>query len=49
MCLQGKQRKWVKIALRKLGFEKNAKKCEEFKMEPISVEKDDIKGVNLLK
>ena len=49
MCLQGKQRKWVKNALAKLGFEKNAKKCEKFKMEPISAEKQDIKVGNLLK
>ena len=49
MCLQGKQRKWAKNALRKLGFEKNAKKCEKFKMEPISAEKEDIKVGNLLK
>ena len=49
MCLQGKQRKWAKNALRKLGFEKNAKKCEKFKMEPISAEKEDIKVRNLFK
>ena len=50
MCLQGKQRKWVKKnALRKLGFEKEAKHCEEFKIEPISAEKEDIKVENLLK
>ena len=49
MCLQGKQRKWVKHALRNPGFEKNEKKCEKFKMEPISAEKEDIKVGNLLK
>ena len=49
MCLQGKQRKWAKNALRKLGCEKNAKKCEKFKMEPISAEKEDIKVGNVLK
>ena len=49
MCLQGKQRKWAKIALRKMGFQENAKKCEIFKMEPISAEKEDIKVGNLLK
>ena len=49
MCLQGKQRKWAKNALRKLGFEKNEKTCEKFKMEPISAEKEDIKVGNLLK
>ena len=49
MCLQGKQRKWVKNALRKLSFEKNAKKCEKFKMEPISAKKEDIKVGNVLK
>ena len=49
MCLQGKQTTWAKNALRNLGFEKDAQNCEKFKMEPISVEKDDIKGVNLLK
>ena len=49
MCLQGKQTKWHKNALRNLGFEKDAKNCEKFKMEPISVEKDEIKVVNLLK
>ena len=49
MCLQWKQRKWTKNALRKLGFEKNAKKCEKFKMEPISAEKEDIKVGNRLK
>ena len=54
MCLQGKQRKWAKNTIRKLGFEKYAKKCEnliwnQFKMEPISAEKEDIKVGNLLK
>ena len=49
MCLQGKQRKWAKNALRKLDFEKNAKQCEKLKMEPISAEKEDIKVGNLLK
>ena len=49
MCLQGKQRKWAKNALRTLGFEKNAKKCEKFRMEPISAGKEDIKVENLLK
>ena len=49
MCLQGKQRKWAKNVLRKIAFEKNAKKCEIFKMEPISAEKEDIKVGNLLK
>ena len=49
MCLQGKQRKRAKNALRNLGFEKDAKNCEEFKMEPISAEKEDIKVGNLLK
>ena len=50
MCLQGKERKWAKNALRKLGFEKNAKKCEKYRnMEPISAEKEDIKVGNLLK
>ena len=38
MCLQGKQKK--------LGFEKNAEKCEKFKMEPISAEKEGIKVGN---
>ena len=49
MCLQGKQRKWIKNALRKMGFEENGKKCEKFKMEPISAEQEDIKVGNLPK
>ena len=49
MCLQGKQRKWAKNALRKLGFETNAKTCEKWKMEPISAKKENIKVGNLLK
>lgn len=49
MCLQGKQRKCARKALRNLGFEKEAKHCEEFKIEPISAEKEDIKVENLLK
>ena len=31
-----------------MGFKKNAKKCEKFKMEPISAKKEDIKVGNLL-
>ena len=49
MCLQEKQKKWVKNALGKLGFETIAKKCEKFKMEPIAAEKEDIKVGYLLK
>ena len=49
MCLQGKQRKWAKNVLRKIAFEKNAKTCEKFKMEPISAEQEDITVGNLPK
>ena len=49
MCLQGKETKWAKNVIRILGFAKNANNCEEFKIEPISVEKENIKVGNLLK
>ena len=41
MCLQGEERKWTEKDLRNLGLEKAARNCEESKLKPISLLKEN--------
>ena len=47
MFLQGKERKWAEKDLSNLGLEKAARYCEESKLKPISLSKEN-KIVSLL-
>ena len=47
MCLQGEERKWAEKDLRNLGLEKAARNCEESKLKPMSLSKEN-KIVSLL-
>ena len=41
MCLQGEERKWTEKDLRNLGLEKAARNCEESKLKPMSLSKEN--------
>ena len=47
MCHQGEERKWAEKNLKNLGMEKAARNCEESKLKPMSLSKEN-KIVSLL-